>query len=157
MVLRRRFLNAGKFALWMIPQLFAYAFHFPIQKFLQAQRKVFVMAWVSAIVLVIHVFFSWLFMLKYGWGLAGAAVVLNGSWWLIVILQLIYIFATKSDGAWSGFSWLAFADLWGFVKLSLASAVMLWYLTAFLSQYTRIISVSRKTCIFFCSSWSCKV
>ncbi|XP_010684414.2 protein DETOXIFICATION 33 [Beta vulgaris subsp. vulgaris] len=123
---------AGKFALWMIPQLFAYAFHFPIQKFLQAQRKVFVMAWVSAIVLVIHVFFSWLFMLKYGWGLAGAAVVLNGSWWLIVILQLIYIFATKSDGAWSGFSWLAFADLWGFVKLSLASAVMLclefWYL-----------------------------
>ncbi|KAK4860412.1 hypothetical protein QYF36_023352 [Acer negundo] len=37
-----------------------------------------------------------------------------------------------SDGAWSGFSWLAFSNLWGFVKLSLASAVMLclefWYL-----------------------------
>uniref|UniRef100_A0A803N408 Protein DETOXIFICATION n=1 Tax=Chenopodium quinoa TaxID=63459 RepID=A0A803N408_CHEQI len=63
---------------------------------------------------------------------AGAAVVLNASWWLIVILQLIYIFVTKSDGAWSGFSMLAFADLWGFVQLSLASAVMLclefWYL-----------------------------
>ncbi|ONI32774.1 hypothetical protein PRUPE_1G384800 [Prunus persica] len=123
---------AGKFALWMLPQLFAYALNFPIQKFLQAQRKVFVMAWISAVVLVLHAVFSWLLILKLGWGLTGAAVTLNISWWLIVIAQLLYIFITKSDGAWSGFSWLAFADLFGFVKLSLASAVMLclefWYL-----------------------------
>lgn len=123
---------AGEFALWMIPQLFAYAFNFPIQKFLQAQRKVLVMAWISAIVLVIHALLSWVFMLQWGWGLVGAAVMLNTSWWLIVIFQLGYIFFTKSDGAWSGFSWLAFTELWGFVKLSLASAVMLclefWYL-----------------------------
>lgn len=123
---------AGKFALWMLPQLFAYALNFPIQKFLQAQRKVLVMAWISAIVLVLHALFSWLLILKLGWGLIGAAITLNLSWWLIVILQLLYIFITKSDGAWSGFSWLAFADLWAFVKLSLASAVMLclefWYL-----------------------------
>ncbi|KAH9692793.1 protein DETOXIFICATION 33 [Citrus sinensis] len=122
----------GKFALWMLPQLFAYALNFPIQKFLQAQRKVLVMAWISAIVLVLHALFSWLLILKLGWGLIGAAITLNLSWWLIVILQLLYIFITKSDGAWSGFSWLAFADLWAFVKLSLASAVMLclefWYL-----------------------------
>ncbi|XP_062024149.1 protein DETOXIFICATION 33 [Rosa rugosa] len=123
---------AGKFAIWMIPQLFAYALNFPIQKFLQAQRKVFVMAYISAAVLVLHTFFSWLLILKLGWGLTGAAITLNTSWWLIVIAQLLYIFITKSDGAWSGFSMLAFADLWGFVKLSLASAVMLclefWYL-----------------------------
>ncbi|KAH9604558.1 hypothetical protein KSS87_018694 [Heliosperma pusillum] len=123
---------AGKFAWWMLPQLFAYAFHFPIQKFLQSQGKVLVMAWVSAAVLVLHTVLSWIFMLRLGWGLAGAAIMLNISWWLIVILQLIYIIYTKSDGAWSGLSWLAFADLWGFVKLSAASAVMLclelWYL-----------------------------
>ena len=111
----------------MIPQLFAYAFNFPIQKFLQAQGKVIVMAWVSALVLVVHVVFSWLLILKLAWGLPGAAIVLNISWWLIVIGQLLYIFITKSDGAWCGFSWLAFSDLFGFVKLSLASAVMLWY------------------------------
>ncbi|KAI9199977.1 hypothetical protein LWI28_000983 [Acer negundo] len=123
---------AGKFALWMLPQLFAYALNFPIQKFLQSQRKVLVIAWISAIVLVLHAVFSWLLILKLGWGLTGAAITLNTSWWLIVILQLLYIFITKSDGAWSGFSWLAFSNLWGFVKLSLASAVMLclefWYL-----------------------------
>ncbi|KAH7524043.1 hypothetical protein FEM48_Zijuj06G0076400 [Ziziphus jujuba var. spinosa] len=116
---------AGKFALWMLPQLFAYALNFPIQKFLQAQSKVMVMAWISAVVLVEHAFLSWLLILKLGWGLPGAALVLNSSWWLIVIAQLIYIFKTKSDGAWSGFSWLAFQDLFGFVKLSLSSALML--------------------------------
>ncbi|CAK9171771.1 unnamed protein product [Ilex paraguariensis] len=123
---------AGEFAIWMLPQLFAYALNFPIQKFLQAQRKVLVMAWVSAVVLVIHAFFSWLLILKLGWGLIGAAITLNTSWWLIVIGQLLYIFITKSDGAWTGFTWLAFSDLYGFVKLSLASAIMLclefWYL-----------------------------
>ncbi|KAF3446262.1 hypothetical protein FNV43_RR11441 [Rhamnella rubrinervis] len=123
---------AGKFALWMIPQLFAYALNFPIQKFLQAQGKVIVMAWISAVVLVEHAFLSWLLILKIGWGLPGAAIVLNISWWLIVIGQLLYIFVTKSDGAWNGFSRLAFSDLFGFVKLSLASALMLclefWYL-----------------------------
>ncbi|XP_057426832.1 protein DETOXIFICATION 33 [Lotus japonicus] len=123
---------AGKFALWMLPQLFAYAFNFPMQKFLQSQRKVQVMLWISATVLVLHIFFSWLLILKLGWGLTGAAITLNASWWLIVIAQFLYIVITKSDGAWSGFSWLAFSDLYGFVKLSLASAVMLclefWYL-----------------------------
>ncbi|KAL8545529.1 hypothetical protein ACS0TY_005617 [Phlomoides rotata] len=123
---------AGKFALWMIPQMFAYAVNFPIQKFLQSQRKLMVMAWISLVVLVLHILFSWLLILKLGWGLTGAAITLNISWWLIVILQLVYIFYTKSDGAWSGFSWLAFQDLYGFVKLSLASAIMLclefWYL-----------------------------
>lgn len=121
------FLLAGKFALWMIPQLFAYALNFPIQKFLQAQGKVLVMLWVSGGVLVLHTFFSWLLILKLEWGLIGAAITLNTSWWLIVIAQLLYILITKSDGAWSGFTWLAFVDLFGFVKLSLASAVMLWY------------------------------
>ncbi|KAL9681430.1 hypothetical protein QQ045_013213 [Rhodiola kirilowii] len=123
---------AGEFAVYMIPQLFAYALNFPVQKFLQAQRKVLVMLYISVAVLVFHTVFSWLFILKLSWGLVGAAVVLNMSWWLIVIAQFLYIVVTKSDGAWSGFSLLAFSDLWGFVKLSLASAVMLclefWYL-----------------------------
>ncbi|XP_047981442.1 protein DETOXIFICATION 33-like isoform X2 [Salvia hispanica] len=127
---------AGRFAILMIPQMFAYAVNFPIQKFLQSQRKLMVMAWISLFVLILHTFFSWFLILYLGWGLVGAAITLNVSWWLIVILQLVYIFYTKSDGAWSGFSWLAFRDLYDFVKLSLASAVMLclefWYLMVLL-------------------------
>ncbi|OWM89671.1 hypothetical protein CDL15_Pgr024419 [Punica granatum] len=116
---------AGVFAIWMIPQLFAYAINFPIAKFLQAQSKIMVMAAISGVVLVLHAVFSWLFMLKLGWGLVGAAVVLNASWVIIVVAQLVYIFSGTCGRAWSGFSWKAFQNLWGFVRLSLASAVML--------------------------------
>lgn len=117
---------AGQLALWMIPQLFAYAMNFPISKFLQSQSKMKVMACISAVVLALHTVLSWLFMLKLEWGLAGGAVVLNLSWWLIVVAQLIYIFSGTCGRAWSGFSWAAFHNLWSFVRLSLASAIMLW-------------------------------
>lgn len=118
---------AGIFAVWMIPQLFAYAMNFPIAKFLQAQSKIMVMALIAGLALVLHIVFSWLLMLKLGWHLVGAAVVLNGSWWFIVVVQLLYIFSGTCGRAWSGFSWMAFQNLWGFVRLSLASAVMLWW------------------------------
>ncbi|KAL7616880.1 hypothetical protein Lser_V15G00687 [Lactuca serriola] len=125
---------AGKMALWMIPQLFAYAFNYPIAKFLQAQSKIMVMAYISAVALVLHTFFSWLLMLKLGWGLWGGAIVLNLSWWFMVIAQMIYIFSGTCGRAWSGFSWDAFSNLWAFVKLSFASAIMLcletWYFMA---------------------------
>ncbi|XP_042755402.1 protein DETOXIFICATION 31 isoform X2 [Lactuca sativa] len=125
---------AGKLAVWMIPQLFAYAFNFPIIKFLQSQSKIMVMAYISGVVLVLHAFFSWFLMLKLGWGLWGGAIVLNLSWWFMVIAQMIYILSGTCGEAWSGFSWGAFSNLWAFVKLSLASAVMLcletWYFMA---------------------------
>ncbi|CAO2829315.1 unnamed protein product [Amaranthus hypochondriacus] len=125
---------AGRLAIWMIPQLFAYAMIFPIIKFLQAQGKVMTMAVIAGVSLILHAFFSWLLMLKLGWGLLGGAIVLNGSWWFIVAAELVYIFCGKCGPAWTGFSFKAFQDLWGFVKLSVASAIMLcletWYYMA---------------------------
>ncbi|PRQ40143.1 putative multi antimicrobial extrusion protein [Rosa chinensis] len=117
---------AGVFAIYMIPQLFAYAMVFPLAKFLQSQSKMMVMAVIAAVTLILHTVFSWLLMLKLGWGLVGAAVVLNASWWIIVVSQMVYIFSGTCGRAWTGFSWKAFHGLWSFVKLSLASAVMLW-------------------------------
>ncbi|KAL5718168.1 Protein DETOXIFICATION 29 [Ranunculus cassubicifolius] len=125
---------AGKFAIWMIPQLFAYAMNFPITKFLQSQSKMMVMAIIACVALILHTFFSWLLILKLGWGLVGAAVVLNFSWWFIVVAQLLYILSGTCGRAWTGFSMKAFENLWGFVRLSIASAVMLclemWYFMA---------------------------
>ncbi|KAJ1399514.1 Multi antimicrobial extrusion protein [Sesbania bispinosa] len=125
---------AGTFAIWMIPQLFAYAINFPVAKFLQAQSKVMVIALISGVAMVLHPVFSWLLIVKLGWGLAGAAVVLNGSWWFIVVAQLGYVLSGWCGEAWSGFSWEAFQNLWGFFRLSLASALMLcletWYFMA---------------------------
>ncbi|GFP82645.1 protein transparent testa 12 [Phtheirospermum japonicum] len=117
---------AGKFALWMIPQLFAYALNFPTAKFLQAQSKIMAMAIISAVVLALHILLSWLLMLRLNWGMAGGTAVLDASWWVIVVAQLIYIFSGTCGKAWTGLTMRAFQNISSFVKLSIASAVMMW-------------------------------
>ena len=117
---------AGRFSLYMIPQLFAYGANFPIQKFLQAQGKVMITAWVSALSLLLHLLLSWIFIVRLGFGLPGAAASLNISWWALVLGQLGYILMGYCPGAWTGFSRAAFENLAAFAKLSVASAIMLW-------------------------------
>ncbi|KAL3511333.1 hypothetical protein ACH5RR_030734 [Cinchona calisaya] len=125
---------AGKFALFMIPQQFAYALNVPLAKFLQAQSKLMEMAGIAAFALCLHVFLVWLLMMKLGWGLLGAAVILNASWWFIALAQFLYVMAGGCGRAWSGFSWGAFTNLAEFVKLSVSSTVMfcleVWYIMA---------------------------
>lgn len=117
---------AGKFSLYMIPQLFAYGFNFPMQKFLQAQSKVFLMAYVSAFALLLHLFLSWLLIVQLNLGLVGAATSLNIAWWVVVLGQFAYIALGGCRGAWTGFSWGAFKDLGAFARLSIASGIMMW-------------------------------
>ncbi|KFK43564.1 hypothetical protein AALP_AA1G142600 [Arabis alpina] len=125
---------AGLFSIYMIPQIFAYAINFPSAKFLQSQSKIMAMAAISGVALVIHTFLTWLVTSRFDWGLPGLALVLNTSWVFIVVAQLVYIFGGTCGEAWPGFTWEAFHNLWGFVKLSLASAVMIclevWYFMA---------------------------
>ncbi|CAH1423786.1 unnamed protein product [Lactuca virosa] len=123
---------ASLFIYGLIPQIFAYAANFPIQKFLQAQSIVNPSAYIAAAMLVVHVIFTYVALYIWGWGLLGASLVLSFSWWAIVVAQFVYI--VKSDRTketWSGFSVQAFSGLWAFLKLSTASAVMLcletWY------------------------------
>ncbi|CAH9121175.1 unnamed protein product [Cuscuta epithymum] len=123
---------ASLFVYGLIPQIFAYAINFPIQKFLQAQSIVTPSAYISAVTLVVHVMVSWVAVYKLGLGLVGASLVLSLSWWVVVIAQFVYIVKSeKCRKTWTGFSIQAFSSLWGFFKLSAASAVMLcletWY------------------------------
>ncbi|CAI9087205.1 OLC1v1021223C2 [Oldenlandia corymbosa var. corymbosa] len=123
---------AALFVYGLIPQIFAYAINFPIQKFLQAQSIVAPSAYISLGTLFLHVFLCWVVVYKIGLGLIGASLVLSLSWWIIVAAQFVYIVVSdKCKATWTGFSWEAFSGLWEFVKLSAASAVMLcletWY------------------------------
>ncbi|KAG5545548.1 hypothetical protein RHGRI_017899 [Rhododendron griersonianum] len=116
----------------LIPQIFAYAVNFPIQKFLQAQSIINPSAYISAATLVMHLVLSWVVIFKLGLGLLGASLMLSFSWWVIVISQVLYIMLSdKCKYTWSGFSVQAFSGLPGFFKLSVASGVMLcletWY------------------------------
>ncbi|EPS60149.1 hypothetical protein M569_14655, partial [Genlisea aurea] len=125
--------TAGRYTILILPQLYAYSVAFPTQKFLQAQSKVDVLAWIAFITLVFQIFLNWLFIYVFGWGGVGAAVALDLTGWLSSLSQFGYIVGWCKDG-WKGLSWSAFNEIWSFVRLSLASAVMLcleiWYMTS---------------------------
>lgn len=123
---------AAVFVWGLIPQIFAYAVNFPIQKFLQAQRIVAPSSYISAATLVVHLLLSWVAIYKLGLGLIGASLVLSLSWWIIVGAQFGYILISgECKHTWTGFNVMAFSGLWEFLKLSAGSAVMLcletWY------------------------------
>ncbi|KAJ6706834.1 MULTIDRUG RESISTANCE PROTEIN [Salix viminalis] len=123
---------AAVFVYGLIPQIFAYAANFPIQKFLQSQSIIAPSAYISAGALVVHLFLTWLAVFRWNWGLLGASLVLSLSWWIMVVAQFVYIVMGKRcRNTWKGFSLQAFHGLWSFFKLSAASAVMLcletWY------------------------------
>ncbi|CAL4926287.1 unnamed protein product [Urochloa decumbens] len=127
---------AGTYCRWVTPQLFAYAANFPLQKFFQSQSRVWVVTLISGAGLALHVALNYVFVTRLGHGLLAAAAVGNVTWWLIIAAQMGYLVSGRFPEAWRGFSMLAFKNLAAFVKLSLASAVMLclelWYYTAVL-------------------------
>ncbi|XP_071696663.1 protein DETOXIFICATION 40-like [Rutidosis leptorrhynchoides] len=123
---------ASLFVYGLIPQIFAYAINFPIQKFLQSQSIVAPSAYISAGTLVVHLILSWIMVYKLGLGLLGASSTLSLSWWIIVVGQFVYILMSdRCKSTWTGFNMKAFGGIWEFVKLSSGSAVMLcletWY------------------------------
>ncbi|XP_048446429.1 protein DETOXIFICATION 35-like isoform X1 [Pyrus x bretschneideri] len=122
---------AGKFTLQIIPHLFSLAVIFPTQKFLQSQRKVKVLAWIAVLGLIVEIGMLGLFIYVFDWGTTGAAVSFTVTRWGMAITQVVYVMGWCKEG-WTGFSWLAFKEIWAFVRLSLASAVMLcleiWYM-----------------------------
>ncbi|KAG9450753.1 hypothetical protein H6P81_010718 [Aristolochia fimbriata] len=123
--------KAGVASLWMLPLHFSFAFQFPLQRFLQCQLKNSIIAYAAAASLVINVCLSWLFVQKFHMGLFAAALVLNISWWIVVLVMFVYTIGGWCPQTWTGFSMDAFTGLWDFVKLSAAAGVMLclenWY------------------------------
>ncbi|GLJ07622.1 hypothetical protein SUGI_0071120 [Cryptomeria japonica] len=59
-------------------------------------------------------------------GLDGALISLNVAWWMPVIIQYVYVTCGWCPDAWKGYSKEAFVDIWPFLKLSIASGVMIW-------------------------------
>lgn len=116
------------FARGLIPQLYAFAIVCPMQRFLQAQNIVNPLAYMSVGVFLLHVILSWLVVDVLGFGLLGAALTLSLSWWVLVVLNGSYIVLSQScKETWTGLSVRAFRGIWPYFKLTLASAVMLWY------------------------------
>jgi MATE family multidrug resistance protein len=116
--------------MYMLPLHFMFAIQLPLNKFLQCQRKNWVIALSSVLGFPVHVVATWLLVQCFQLGVLGAAMSLNLSWALITGLQLAYAIGGGCPETWRGFSWSAFMGLKDFVRLSVASGVMTWYVLA---------------------------
>ncbi|URE17094.1 protein TRANSPARENT TESTA [Musa troglodytarum] len=123
--------RAGYLSLWLLPMHFSFVFLFPLQRFLQCQLKNSVNAAFTVLALLVHVLVSWLLLEKLKLGLTVATLTLDFSWWVAVVGQFGYVVCGGCPRTWKGFSFEAFTELWGFLKLSASSGVMLclenWY------------------------------
>ncbi|KAF2581021.1 hypothetical protein F2Q68_00000333 [Brassica cretica] len=107
---------SGTVALWVIPIHFAFAFFFPLNRFLSnASLRI----WYIRIVL--HV-------ISYAFG---TMATVNVSWCLNVFVLFTYATCGGCPLTWTGFSIEAFTGLWKFAKLSASCGIMLclenWY------------------------------
>lgn len=116
--------RTGLVARWLIPMHMSFVFQFSLLKFLQCQLKTAVIAWSSAMALVVHAIISWVFVYKIGVGVVGTALTLGVSWWTSVFILYGYVAWGGCPVTWNGFSWLAFSELWDFFKLAIATGIM---------------------------------
>ena len=115
------------FARGIILQLYAFAVSCPMQRFLQAQDIVNPLAFMSLGVFLLHVLLSWLVVFVLDYGLVGAALSLSISWWLLVLLNGLYIILSpRCKQTWGGLTVKTFKGIWPYFKLTAAYAWMLW-------------------------------
>ncbi|KAH1043542.1 hypothetical protein AAZX31_09G161900 [Glycine max] len=118
--------EAGVYAIYMIPSLFAYGIFQCLLKFLQTQNIVFPMVLSSAVVALLHIPLCWVLVIKSGIGSKGAAIANSVSYWLNVLLIGFYVkFSSSCAKTWTGFSVKALQNIPEFLKISIPSACML--------------------------------
>ncbi|XP_059287205.1 protein DETOXIFICATION 16-like [Lycium ferocissimum] len=117
--------EAGSYARYMIPTLFAYAFLQCLIRFLQSQNNVVPMMFSAGITAFLHLFSCWILIFKSGLGNKGAAVANAISYWINVLLLAAYVRTSPScKNTWTGFSKEAFHDIWKYLRLAIPSAAM---------------------------------
>lgn len=118
---------AGVYARSMIPVLFAYALVQCLIRFLQAQNIVFPMMLCSGITTLLHIFVCCVLIFKANMGFRGAALASSISYWLNVLLLVLFVkFSASCKRTWTGFSEEALQNIPTFLGLAIPSAVMVW-------------------------------
>lgn len=119
--------EAGTYARFMIPSLFAYALLQCQIRFLQTQNNVFPMMISSAVTALLHVLVCWVLVFKTDLGNRGAAMANAISYWINTLLLALYIkFSKACERTWTGFSKEAHHDILNFIRLAIPSAIMVW-------------------------------
>ncbi|KAM7275990.1 hypothetical protein ACFE04_017856 [Oxalis oulophora] len=88
--------EAGKFATWLIPALFAYAILQSLVKYFQAQSLVRPLIVTACICICFHVVLCWGLIFKFGLGTIGAALAIGMSYGLNATLLGLYMMCSSS-------------------------------------------------------------
>ncbi|KAF9604205.1 hypothetical protein IFM89_004911 [Coptis chinensis] len=117
--------EAGLYAQYMIPSLFAYGLLQCHVRFLQTQNIVIPMMISSGLTTLLHILVCWILVFKSGLGSRGAALANSISYWINVALLALYVnFSPAFKKTWTGFSKEALHDVLNFIRLAIPSAVM---------------------------------
>ncbi|KAK7374859.1 hypothetical protein VNO80_08302 [Phaseolus coccineus] len=118
-------LQARKYALCLIPALFASAILKPLTRFFQTQSLIFPMILSSALVLCFHVVTCWILVFKLELGHVGAAIAFSFCVWLNVMLLLSFVrFSSACDKTRIPFSNKALLGVGEYFRFAVPSAVM---------------------------------
>lgn len=119
--------EAGKFLIWLIPALFAYATLQPLIRFFQMQSMIYPMLLSSCITICFHIPLCWVLVFKSGLSNIGAAVAIGVSMWLNAIILALYMkFSPACTITRSPMSWEIFHGVKEFFRYAIPSAVMIW-------------------------------
>ncbi|XP_020530313.1 protein DETOXIFICATION 16 isoform X1 [Amborella trichopoda] len=117
--------EAGIYARWMIPGLFAFALLQSFTRFMQAQSIVIPLMASSGVTTLCHLILCWFLVFKSGLGSKGAALATSISYWINVVLLALYIkISTACKETWTGLSMEALQDLGHFLRIGIPSTVM---------------------------------
>lgn len=83
--------EAGKFIVWLIPALYAYATLQALIRYFQTQSLIIPMLISSCLTLCFHIPLSWVLVFKSGLGNLGGALAISISYWLNAIFLVLYM------------------------------------------------------------------
>jgi MATE family multidrug resistance protein len=120
--------EAGKFTIWLIPALFAYATLQPLIRYFQTQSLIVPMLISSCATLLFHIPLCWVLVFKSGLDDLGGALAISISYWLNVILLVFYMeFSSACSKTRVPISKEVFHGIREFFCFAIPSAVMIWY------------------------------
>uniref|UniRef100_A0ACD6AMS1 Uncharacterized protein n=2 Tax=Avena sativa TaxID=4498 RepID=A0ACD6AMS1_AVESA len=118
-------MEAGTYARWMIPALFAYGLLQCHIRFLQSQNIVFPVMLSAAATALFHFAVCWLLVHGLGLGSKGVAIGKAISYWINVVMLAVYVRVSSTcKNTWTGFSMEAFRGARDFFRLAVPSALM---------------------------------
>ncbi|XP_031265318.1 protein DETOXIFICATION 14-like [Pistacia vera] len=135
--------EAGRFTIWLIPALFGYASLQSLVRLFQAQSLTFPLLVCSCVTLVFHLILCWVLVFKSGFGNLGAALAIGLSYWLNVLLLVLYFsYSSSCETTRVAVSMELFQGVGQFFGLAIPSAFMIcleWWSFEFLTMLSGLL------------------